>query len=202
MGVSNFALSSASSFVDIAQKIAERNLDIANQYNDQLLALDASRRDEILAKNEEDYQTSLADLQAKLATETDATKQAAIQRQIDRLNSDREYENKKNSLQEESTKKEAEIKRRGWLLNTGLSDRSRRNQYGSGRAVCFCRNHWNTIRRSGTCSNSRRHRRRPLVAQTALIASEPIPSFAEGGLVEGPFPAMVGHGRRPFYPQA
>lgn len=37
-------------------------------------------------------------------------------------------------------------------------------------------------------------------AQTALIAATPIPEFAEGGLVEGPFPAMVGHGREAILP--
>lgn len=200
VGVSNFALSSASSFVDIAQKIAERNLDIANQYNDQLLALDASRRDEILARNEEDYQTSLADLQAKLAAETDATKQAAIQRQIDRLNSDREYENKKNSLQEESTKKEAEIKRRGWLLNKGFqiaaaainTAQAALSAFAATIGIPFAGPVLAPIAAATAAAFG--------VAQTALIASEPIPSFAEGGLVEGPFPAMVGHGREAILP--
>lgn len=37
-------------------------------------------------------------------------------------------------------------------------------------------------------------------AQTALIAATPIPEFAEGGLVTGPFPAMVGHGTEAILP--
>lgn len=37
-------------------------------------------------------------------------------------------------------------------------------------------------------------------AQTALIAAQPLPEFATGGLVTGPFPAMVGHGTEAILP--
>lgn len=196
----DFGLSSAKSLVDIFQQVAERNLDTANQYNDQLLALDASRRDEMAVRDEQDYQTSLADLQAKLAAETDATKQAAIQRQIDRLNSDHEYETKKNDLQLESAKKEADIKRRGWLLNKGFQIAAAAISTAQSALSAFAGTIGIPVVGPILAPIAAAAAGAFGVAQTALIASEPIPSFAEGGLVTGPFPAMVGHGTEAILP--
>lgn len=198
--VVDFALSSAGSLIDIAGQVSQRVIDTSNAAQDQLLALDEERRKAIQIRDEEDYQTSLEDLQAQLAQETDSVKKEAIQRRIDRLIADHEYAQKRIKIEEEAQKKDAEIKRKGWLINKAFQIAAASINAIQATLAAF----------TGTIGI-------PVVgpvlapiaaaaagvfgaSQVALIASEPVPEFAEGGLVTGPFPAMVGHGTEAILP--
>lgn len=199
--ITDFALSSAQSALNILDQFLQRSVNTANLANDQLLELDASRRNELKVRDSEDYAKSLADLQAQLSSETDEKKKAEIQQKIDRLNSDFEYNGKKDALDEAANEKDKEIKKEQWKRTKAIQISAAIIQgiqatlaaYSAGAAIPVV----------GPPVIG------PIFAalagafagvQTALIASEPMPSFAEGGLVTGPFPAMVGHGTEAILP--
>lgn len=197
----DFSLSSAQQALSIIDQFLQRTVDATNLANEKMLALDEKRRNELKIRDAEDYEKALADLKDQLASETDEKKKAEIQQKIDRLNSDFQYNGKKDELDRAANEKDKEIKREQWKRTKAVQISAAAIQtiqaalaaYSAGAAIPVIGPPIVGPIFAGVAGAFG-------ALQTALIAAEPMPSFAEGGLVEGPFPAMVGHGREAILP--
>lgn len=161
-------------------------IDRKNQYTDEIAAL-------AQAKEEERNAQTLADLEAQLAAETDIVKKAAIQKQIDKFNSDAAYDAQVAALKVNEAARNEQIAKQERKLRYDAAVQDK----GAKRAMAV-------INAAVAITNALATIPFPfgLIAsagigvstgfQIAAIDATPLPALATGGLVRGPQAIVAG----------